>query len=74
MHGLKSKPEWNGLIGTRSLFNQTKHRYLIVFDDLNLPNVHLKEENIVVLDDGKMNDEQERMNTAAITDVLFNLF
>jgi hypothetical protein len=72
MHGLKSKPEWNGLIGTRSLFNQTKHRYLIVFDDLNLPNVHMKEENIVVLDDGKMNDEQERMNTAAITDVLFN--
>jgi hypothetical protein len=32
----------------------------------------MKEENIVVLDEGKMNDEQERMNTAAITDVLFN--
>ena len=64
---LKSKPEWNGLIGTRSMFNQTKNRYLIVFDDLSLPNVHMKKSNLVVLDDnGKMNDEQQRINTLAI--------
>ena len=46
--GLVSKPELNGLFGTRSTYDEKKKRYLILLYDLDIPNVNAKEKNFVV--------------------------
>jgi len=51
--GLISKPELNGLIGTRSTFNTETKRYLCVFDDPEIPCVNVKKKNFVELDDNQ---------------------
>ena len=52
--GLISKPELNGLVGTRSTFNTETKRYVCVFDDPNIPCVNVKEKNFVELDDTRV--------------------
>ena len=56
--GLISKPEFNGLIGTRSTFDNITKRYLFVFDDDTLPCVNVKEKNFFVVLDDDTNDDQ----------------